>query len=208
MEADVPGIGSKAGTWFARRMTRYSSRRDLGKRETWSWILLAAKNNGPIRSPWAKSMRCRNQPSSALPLSTWGQAVEERAPRCQVSPTELRVPQAGQWIKARPGANTAVVDCWPLLGWTPSERSCVNSAWNRVAEGGRRVRMTESLAAAGAVRVRAIPERPFLLLFLLCPLGPARGLQVVDYQRFEELERVKGIEPSLCFSFFEVLIKR
>jgi len=72
----------------------------------------------------------------------------------------------------------------------------VNSAWNRVAEGGRRVRMTASLAAVGAVRVRAIPERPFLLLFLLCPLGPAGDLQVVDYQRFDELERVKGIEPS------------
>ena len=67
---DVPGIGSKAVTWFAGRAAIYSPGRDLGKRETSSWILLAAKNNGPIRSPWAKSMRYRNRPSFALPLST------------------------------------------------------------------------------------------------------------------------------------------
>ena len=42
-------------------------------------------------------------PSSALPLSTWGRAAEQRALRDQVSPLELRVSQVGQRIKARPG---------------------------------------------------------------------------------------------------------
>ena len=159
---------------------------------TWSRIRLAAKNDTPIHSP--PGGRCGGGMSQASPC-IWPRGGKPRK--------RARSSRAVQSV-GTPGAAGRPVDqiaSWGKCGgrvslpsaWTDSrEWWCVDCARNPIAQGCGRVRMTTAFAAAGEVRMRALPERSFLL----CPLEPTGVVQVVDYRMVEELERVNEIEPS------------
>ena len=85
-----------------------------------------------------KLMPCRNTPCSALPLSTWGQTRAVGALQGQFGPMGFRVSQVGRGIKARPGANAAVVTSvsrGPASRQRPGQKDCGHEAASRANSG-------------------------------------------------------------------------